>query len=93
MLKKPPPIEKKKVPPIEKKKSPPVVKKKQLEPEPEKKGRHPWITKFWKEKEVPEKIYSDYQCYVAERVRNGFSGAALDKYLSLDDEEEGYNPG
>src|ERR1044072_4316002 len=71
ILKKPPPLKKKKVPPIEKKKPPPVVKKKQLEPEPEKKGRHPWITKFWKEKEVPEKIYSDYQCYVAERVRNG----------------------
>src|ERR1044072_7583525 len=70
------------------KKPPPVVKKKrQPEPEPEKKKSHPWITKFWKEKEgvekkspddaqkkeVPERTYSDYQCYLAERVRGVFS--------------------
>src|ERR1044072_6193406 len=76
------------------KKPPPVVKKKrQPEPEPEKKKSHPWITKLWKEKkghddeqkkEVPERTYSDYQCYLAERVRGGFSlsynGAASGGY-------------
>ena len=68
----------------------------------EKKKHHQWITKFWKEKEVPddyqekevpEKIYSDYQCYIAERIRNGFSGAAFDRYISLEGEDERYHPG
>src|ERR1044072_4891098 len=78
---------KKEQPPVTKKPSPGAKKKKKPEQEPAKKKSHPWITKFWKEKNSAEKGdydddskkealqngLSDYQCYLVERVNGGFS--------------------
>jgi hypothetical protein len=93
-----PPIEKKpihlekKKPPAEKK-SPPMVKTKQLGLEQDKKKRHPWITKFWKEKEVPYTDIRAYANYVGSKTFGFYNEAEFDKYTALDAEQEGYNPG
>src|ERR1044072_3073833 len=99
MEKKPTPVEKKKPPPSEKKSLPvekkklPLVVKKQLELGPEKKGRHPWITKLWKEKEVPYADIHAFANYVGSRTYGFYNEAEFDKYTALDAEQEGYNPG
>ena|ERR1044072_1465332 len=95
---KPPPVVKnkqplveKKVPPIEKKKSPPVLKK-QPEMEPEKKGCYPWITKFWKVKEVPDGDILAHANYVERRTYGFYDEVEFDRYTALNAEQEGYNP-
>src|ERR1044072_9023337 len=82
---------KKESPPVEKK-PPPVVKKKQLGLEQEKKKRHPWITKLWKEKEVPYIDIRAYANYVGSKTYGFYNEAEFDKYTALDAEQEGYNP-
>src|ERR1044072_8658850 len=92
LKKEPPPMVKEKQPPAEKK-SPPVVKKKQLGLEQDKKKRHPWITKFWKEKEVPYSDIRAYENYVGSKTFGHYNEAEFDTYTALDGEQEGYNPG
>src|ERR1044072_1918969 len=83
--KKPIPMEKKQ-PPAEKK-PPPVVKKKQLGLEQDKKKRHPWITKLWKENEVPYPDIRAYANYVGSKTIGHYNEAEFDKYTALDGEQ------
>ena len=77
---------------MEKKKPPPVVKK-QPGLGQEKKGRHPWITKLWKEKEVPYADVRAYANYDGSKTYGFYNEAEFDKYTALDAEQDGYNPG
>src|ERR1044072_3737114 len=96
---------KKEQPPVTKKPSSGAKKKKKPEQELAKKKSHPWITKFWKEKngaekgdsdddskkKDPQKGLSDYQCYLVERVNGGFSlgGSSAAVDGYSSDEQEG----
>ena len=82
---------KKESPPL-KKKPPPVVKT-QPGLEQEKKKRHPWINKLWKEKEVSYTDIRAYANYVGSKTYGFYNEAEFDKYTALDAEQEGYIPG
>src|ERR1044072_1286881 len=92
LKKEPLPVVKEKQPAAEKK-PPLVVKKKQLGMEQDKKKGHPWITKLWKEKEVPYSEIKAYANYIGSKTFGHYNEAEFDKYTSLDAEQEGYNPG
>ena len=79
--------------PVAEKKPPLVVKKKQLGLEQDKKKRHPWITKLWKEKQVPYTDIKAYANYIGSKTFGRYNEAEFDKYATLDAEQEGYNPG
>src|ERR1044072_8834972 len=90
--KEPPPVVKEKQPATEKK--PPVVgKKKQLGLEQDKKKRHPWITKLWKEKEVPYSDIRAYANYIGSKTFGRNNEEEFVEYTALDAEQEGYKPG
>src|ERR1044072_7218740 len=84
--------QKKESPPL-KKQSPPAVKKNQLGLEQDKKKHHPWITKLWREKEVPYFDIKAYANYIGSKTFGHYNEAEFDKYAALDGEQEGYNPG